>query len=441
MGYFEIILVLILATVPALLFRKRGVETHGPFCMWRTKKGLALLDGLAKPEKFWRLFADAGAIFSFGILGAVYLYKKSGKTAKEKLKIISIYAVYSACSIGIVMPAAFSKGLAGFGDLSAVLLLGGIGFFVLYALLLNTFSIIMDYFIGIVPTPGIAPIIPGVIIEGSPISFPLHALIGLVVLLIVHEFAHGIVSRVEKIKVKSLGILTSGIFPIGAFAEPDEKKLNAAPVLKKTRIYAAGSMSNFMWGFIFFTVFFGMSAIMQPKMVQDPASPYPAYIPFEKPYMDHLLVVYVENGSAAQLAGMANGTKIYDVQLALGGKKPYAFETMNTSNGTVTLQRNGSGYFGFQYSPVKNTSAYDTRIWVKKYSLEIVFWTFALNFIVGVVNFLPFIAFDGAHLFADFVTTVSGWKKKNVQKISNAVSIFILLLLLLNALPYFIGKF
>jgi membrane-associated protease RseP (regulator of RpoE activity) len=441
MGFFEIFLILVLATVPALFFRRLGIETHGPFCLWRTKKGLSLLDKLSEPKNFWKAMASAGVVFAFGVFGIAYIYKISKKTIRDKLKILVIYAIFSASSLIIAMPVVFSKGIIAFFDLAAVLLIGGVGSFVVYALLLNTFNIINQYVVGTVPLPGIAPIIPGVEIEGSPLSFPFHAIVGLVVLLVVHELAHGILARIEKIKVKSLGILTSGIFPIGAFAEPDEKQLKKAEIQKRLKVYAAGSMSNFMTGTIFMLLFLGMMATMQPRFIQDPLSSYPAYIPYEKPYIDHLLVVYSENGSAAQKAGIVNGTKIYDIDLIFRQKTPNTIEIINTSLGMIQLQRNATGYFGFEYTIVKNYTAYTTNMWVKKYSLEIIFWIFALNFIVGVVNFMPFIAFDGAHIFSDILASLTKVSRKKAEKIVIWVSYFILLLLILNAMPYFIGKF
>jgi hypothetical protein len=52
--------------------------------------------------------------------------------------------------------------------------------------------------------------------------------IALFVTMVVHEFAHGILSRVEGVRVKSMGIVTILVAPIAAFVEPT-KRSSLAP--------------------------------------------------------------------------------------------------------------------------------------------------------------------------------------------------------------------
>lgn len=430
--------VVFFASVPSWFFHKRfGVETQGPFCLWRTKHGLKILDRLAKYRSAWLAFADAGVIFAFGIPGAVWLYLQSKRTSKDKARVLAMYCVFAVASIAITMPNAFLRGLGGSYEFATVLLLTGIGGFVFYALGLNTLTIIQNYFVGVQPAPGVAPIIPGVQIEGSPLFFPVHALLGLVVLLIVHELSHGVVSRVQRIRVKSMGLMTSGVFPIGAFAEPDDKEVRRSPPLKRVRVFAAGSMANFATGFLFLALFLTAQAVVQPHFVQDPHSIQPAvFIPLGQPYVTHLEVLGVINGTPAYDAGIANGTRIYNVEVMFSDKTPGKTETLVTSNGTLTLQRNASGSLGVLYQLVKNESAYTPGVWASKYTIESLFWIFALNFIVGMINFLPFLAFDGAHIFRDVAARWTG--QKNAKKILTFIYFVIGFLLALNALPYFL---
>src|SRR5205823_926330 len=76
--------------------------------------------------------------------------------------------------------------------------------------------------------PGINPIIP----VG-------YGIFGLAVAIILHEFSHGILARVAKIRIRSLGLIFL-IFPIGAFVEPDEEELRALPRRDRARLFAAG---------------------------------------------------------------------------------------------------------------------------------------------------------------------------------------------------------
>ncbi len=70
-----------------------------------------------------------------------------------------------------------------------------------------------------------------------------YGLIALVTVIVVHEFAHGILARAEGIRIKSIGVLLLAIIP-GAFVEPDEEEVKKANRLSKLRIYAAGSIFN-----------------------------------------------------------------------------------------------------------------------------------------------------------------------------------------------------
>jgi membrane-associated protease RseP (regulator of RpoE activity) len=117
---------------------------------------------------------------------------------------------------------------------------------------------------------------------------PLCALIGFVIALIVHELSHAVLSTVEGIKVKSMGLLVA-LVPIGAFAEPDSEQLFGGEVKKgqekdepnkelkagkekkkvatareRTRILSAGVTSNFVVAFIAFLLFFSIISAIQP---------------------------------------------------------------------------------------------------------------------------------------------------------------------------------
>jgi len=441
----DILIIAVLATVPALFFKKKfGVEVQGPLCLWRTKKGLKWLDKLAKYKGFFTYLSDIGLIFAFGVMGSLYLFFSTPKrTFKDFLHVCLKYLVFVVGASIVAIPVVFTGGTVPFEFLFS-LYVGGTGIFILYGLLLNTWMIIESYMIGYVPVPGIAPLIPGVEIEGSPISVPIHAIFGLIVLIIVHEMAHGIVARMEKIKVKSMGLLTAGIFPIGAFTEPDEKQLKAAKPRKRMRVFAVGSMANFITGIVFLMLFFSVLSVAQPRFVSDQTSIVPSYLPWSKEYVNYLAVVYVENGSAAQKAGFTNETKIYNIDMALSNKNPYAVETFLTDRGCVAMQRNGSGYFGFSYAISRNTN-YSLSVLLQKYAIESLFWVAILNFLVGVINYLPFAIFDGARIFEDlidFFVAQLGIKNKKVgRKVVKWLTLFIAILFVINAMPYFVAKF
>lgn len=227
------------------ILEKHNISTFGPLpiLMIRTTKGLKLLDFLARPKLYWRSFANLGILLMFAGMIAMFL-------------VIAI------------------------SDLA------------LYTSFLN----------GSVPEPGKYNsarnlfLIPGVN-EFIPFTW---GVIALIVTLVVHEFSHAILCRVEGIRVKSMGILFA-LVPVGGFAEPDDEQLfgkkeevkkelpltasikeieeweendkRKTEILKpeetesgpakiatrtqRARILAAGVMANFSVAFIAFLLFFG----------------------------------------------------------------------------------------------------------------------------------------------------------------------------------------
>ena len=67
----------------------------------------------------------------------------------------------------------------------------------------------------------------------------------------IHEFGHGILCRVENIKVKGIGALIA-VIPIGVFVEPDEEELDKAKGMPKMRMFGAGIMNNLVVAVICF---------------------------------------------------------------------------------------------------------------------------------------------------------------------------------------------
>jgi membrane-associated protease RseP (regulator of RpoE activity) len=229
------------------ILQKYNITTFGPLpiLMIRTTKGLKFLDVLARPKLYWRNFANLGILLMF-----------AGMIAMFMVIAISDIALYTSFLNGNVPePGKYNNAR-------------------------NIFLI-----------PGVNEFIP----------FTWGA-IALIVTLIVHEFSHAILCRVENIRVKSMGILFA-LIPIGGFAEPDDEQLfgkkeevkkelpltatieeirewdekkqtsqknltlkpqevksTPVPIVTRTqraRILAAGVMANFSVAFIAFTLFFG----------------------------------------------------------------------------------------------------------------------------------------------------------------------------------------
>ena len=95
-------------------------------------------------------------------------------------------------------------------------------------------GIYTNLFLGsLLQAPQVQIVLPGVDLPGQAIYVPIvYGIIGLCTVLVVHEFGHGIIARVEGVRIKSIGLALFAVIP-GAFVEPDEEDVEK--VNKKAR--------------------------------------------------------------------------------------------------------------------------------------------------------------------------------------------------------------
>ncbi len=110
------------------------------------------------------------------------------------------------------------------------------------------------------PSPVEAIGIPGI----NPVIPIGYGIIGLVVAIVVHELAHGLLIANQKMKIVSLGILLF-IIPIGAFVEPDEEELKNVPRKKRMRVFAAGPTTNLIIALIALLLFVSLISGISPR--------------------------------------------------------------------------------------------------------------------------------------------------------------------------------
>jgi membrane-associated protease RseP (regulator of RpoE activity) len=87
--------------------------------------------------------------------------------------------------------------------------------------------------------PGLNPYVPIV-----------YGWIAIVVAVVIHEAAHGIVARSLGMRVKTAGVLFLLFIPIGAFVEVDEKEMKEVKPSMALRVLGAGSGINFIVGLL-----------------------------------------------------------------------------------------------------------------------------------------------------------------------------------------------
>jgi len=116
------------------------------------------------------------------------------------------------------------------------------------------------------PGNALAPIIPGVTISFETF---LLLIIPLALAIVLHEFGHGVIAAVEKVKVKSTGLFLA-IFLFGAFVEPSEELMNNSSKLSRLRIFAAGPIMNLFLMLIFLMPLLFFSPILSPLYTDEP---------------------------------------------------------------------------------------------------------------------------------------------------------------------------
>jgi membrane-associated protease RseP (regulator of RpoE activity) len=229
--------------------RNRGllpsfVHTSGPITTLHTKRGKRFLDRMAQTRRLWRAWGNFGlGLAAVVLVGVLFGLVVAGVTT-----------------------------LANPPEPSAV------------------------------SQPSNVLVIPGVN-DFLPLSVAPEIVAGLFVGIVVHEFGHGLMCRVEDIDVESMGLALLAVLPIGAFVEPEQESQEAADRGAKARMFAAGVANNFLVVVLTFALLFG--PVAGAIAVADGG-----------------LVGDVYDGSAAADAGLSGGDRITQV-----GGEPVANNT------------------------------------------------------------------------------------------------------------------
>ncbi|MFV2040619.1 MAG: site-2 protease family protein [Candidatus Hydrothermarchaeales archaeon] len=291
--------------------------------------------------------------------------------------------------------------------------------------------------------PGVAPLLPeGLVeIEGAP-SIPLfYWLIAVISLLIVHELMHGLLARVEGIPIKSLGIFSVTFIPLGAFVEPDEEVLEKKSPMAKMRVYAAGSMGNFIGAAFAGLLFLIVLMVVAPLAFTTQG----------------IVIQNVTSGSPAALAGISvNQTllgigtvdikSIGDFREAVTQLEPETPISVSTSAGTYNIVPAGregytQGFIGIAVGADVAAKPYIAGTVGEKRAFSIygvvvegLYWVAILNFLVGLTNLLPIIPLDGGRMFALLMEQAAPKSHKNITTV---IYLVLLVLVVINAGPLF----
>lgn len=257
-------------------------------------------------------------------------------------------------------------------------------------------------------------------------------------ILVPHELSHGIISRAEKIRLKSVGLLLLAIFP-GAFVEPDEKQVKKSKLMTKLRIFAAGSFANFI---VCFTLFFLTLLIIWPSVVNpgvvingiDPSGP--AALAGIEPetiltqingeeittsyteYLNNTGYFYDEVGSmeiGEYIVVKSIDGQNFEVQLSNKTIEFYNETSETTELFNVT-------YMGIVYGP-----RYKFAENVIPFIIQLITMVSFFSLAVGIINILPVYPLDGG-LMIEALT--DRYAKKRSKQIVKTITFFVLIVLL-----------
>lgn len=408
-------------------FEGTSFALSGPFLLWKTERGKKFIEKLSKPKRLWKVYGDFSIVLSL-IIMVTFL-------------IVLIWVA----------------------------------------------TLVMNIPKERVPSPEMIIGIPGL----NPIIPLWYGIMALIIAMVIHEFSHGILTRLAKAKIESLGVVFF-ILPIGAFVEPNEDELKVMEKRKRSRLFAAGPTSNIIvalfCSLIFTSMFMGS---VQPKAVGNGIVGVVADSPAANESLaPGMIITSIEyNGNVTNLNnstafGLLMGTtrpgenvnltifhngQVFERDVVLASREE------NETQGLLGVYTHYTGtgkqiYYPTIYPDSLEATMYSLLVYItlpirglspieKPYTdfyqpegamaalSEPVFWVLAnsfywifwLNLMLGLTNALPAVPLDGGYVFRDGLDTLLSRLKKDmkpekreavVRNVSYFLAFFILALIL-----------
>ncbi|MCX6711182.1 MAG: site-2 protease family protein [Candidatus Woesearchaeota archaeon] len=397
---------------------------------------------------------DILAFLIFIAILSIVMYKNKKRLSLQKVLYPFVYIILYKTQLGI----GFMKRLSSrHRQIIVTIAYCFIGFafagmiFISYAILRTMIQFIIS---PKTTQTGMALIYPGTQIPGIGYLTFWYWLIGLFIIALVHELAHGIVAVANKIKIKSSGFAVLGIiaplFP-AAFVEPDEKEMRRRPPIQQYSVLAAGPMINLLIALLLFA--------LMPYVADSSNS---MLAPFEsRMTVPAGFSFTISNASMpAGQAGLVNNTLIISVNGANVTSadsfieqlyyctKPGQEITLASYNASYTIKtiespvENGRAYIGVEN--LRNIravapgyrSAYPVFAWFK----GLFKWLFLLNFFIGLTNLLPIFITDGARMLQVALEDIITDKKK-ADRIWSVINWMFFALIVIGLLSTYFKKF
>ncbi len=269
-----------------------------------------------------------------------------------------------------------------------------------------------------------------------------YFIISIFVLVIIHEFSHGVMARRWGLKIKSSGLAIFGILlPIlpAAFVEPDEKQLVKKPRMQQLSILAAGPFSNIVTAFIVILILlFAVNPVIDNVVEFDGVS----------------ITGFIDD-MPAEASGMQIGEKIISIDdnEMLSVKNFTDYLSNKTPNEEINVKTNASSYpITLGMNPNNEEKAY-LGVFVEQHTtvspefenkygkitadiimwfIGLLIWLYLLNLGIGLFNLVPLPITDGGRMM--LLALQKYFKEKTAMKIWKFLSVVFILLIVLNIL-------
>jgi len=271
-------------------------------------------------------------------------------------------------------------------------------------------------------------------------------IIGVAAVIIPHEFMHGIMCRLDKVKIKSVGWILLLIIP-GAFVEPDEKQLRKSRRSTKLRVYAAGSFANFMVAMLVlvvlaasFSASFSSSGVFVSTINGTPANLSGLHgaiteingVPVRSQEDIRNILSNYKPGDVVNVKAVGGDVIVPAFHAGLDFFAPKPVVVLNTTDVktysiTLGATETGRAFLGV-YSIFRAASFNGTDIQTYQAISTLLLWIYIFSLGIGIVNILPIKPLDGGLLFEELV----GRFTKRSQFVVRFVSSVMLLILIFN---------
>lgn len=287
-----------------------------------------------------------------------------------------------------------------------------------------------------------SPVLPGLPIAGTGLVFPLiMGWIVLFIIILVHEFSHGVVASAHKIKVKNSGIAFFGPI-LGAFVEPDEESLGKRKHMVQHSVFAAGAFSNFLTVVIVSVLTFLMINPIN-DFLTNPAG----------------VVVFSQPGLPAEISGIKNNSIVTGINgISIMTMEDFQNAMENVKAGEKVKIKAGNrehsviaaanpddplkGYLGVWIIKEERKLKHDNFVYqmllkALTWLQQMFGWLAFLSLNIGLINLFPVFITDGARMLKILLDGMVKDKERSIQiwAIFNWISLLSLLTLIF--LPFF----